>query len=64
MDSIAPTMALSNPLDGHTVNGSLTSVGIVEEGGPEYIFNVTAQVISNQIREEILLPPTLSSTDT
>lgn len=46
-------MALDSPLDGYTVNGTLTWIGTIEEGGPEYTFSGTAQVISNQIHEEI-----------
>jgi hypothetical protein len=45
-----PTVALDSPLDGYTVNGTLTWIGAIEEGGPEYTFSGTAQVISNQIR--------------
>lgn len=53
-------MALDSPLDGYTVNGTLTWIGTIEEGGPEYTFRGTAQVISNQIREEIPLRPILT----
>jgi hypothetical protein len=44
---MAPTMALDSPLDGYTMNGTLTWIDSVEDGGPEYTFSGTAQVISN-----------------